>query len=71
MRNRKMTSFARQIAIVTIVVALLGGCAQTKEWMSSMGRSQSSSDDATILGAPDAEYYLDDLYKLTTGDPAT
>jgi hypothetical protein len=38
--------------------------------MSSIGRSK-SSDDATILGAPDAEYYLDDLYKLTTGDPAT
>ncbi len=59
------------MAIVTLVVALLGGCAQSKEWMSSMRRSTSSSDDATILGAPDAEYYLDDLYKLTTGDSAT
>ena len=70
MRNRKIITNARQIAIATIVVALLGGCAQTKEWMSSMRRSMSSSDDTTILGAPDAEYYLDDLYKLTTGDPA-
>ncbi len=66
-----MTSLARQIAISTIVVALLGGCAQTKDWMSSMRRSMSSSNDSTILGAPGAEYYLDDLYKLTTGDPAT
>ncbi len=71
MRNKKMTTNARQFAIVTIAVALLGGCAQTKEWMSSIGRSKSSSDDSAILGAPDAEYYLDDLYKLTTGDPAT
>lgn len=71
MRDKKMTSLARQIAISTIVVALLGGCAQTKEWMSSMRRSMSSSNDSTILGAPDAEYYLDDLYKLTSGDPAT
>ncbi len=71
MRDKKMTSLARKIAISTIVVALLGGCAQTKEWMSSMRRSMSSSNDSTILGAPDAEYYLDDLYKLTTGDPAT
>ena len=71
MRDKKMTSLARQIAIWTIVVALLGGCAQTKEWMSSMRRSMSSSNDSTILGAPDAEYYLDDLYKLTAGDPAT
>ncbi len=71
MRDRKMTYLARQIAIWTIVVALLGGCAQTKDWMSSMRRSMSSSNDSTILGAPDAEYYLDDLYKLTAGDPAT
>lgn len=70
MRDKKMTSLARQIAISTIVVALLGGCAQTKEWMSSMRGSMSSSNDSTILGAPDAEYYLDDLYKLTSGDPA-
>ncbi len=71
MRDRKLTYLARQIAIWTIVVALLGGCAQTKDWMSSMRRSMSSSNDSTILGAPDAEYYLDDLYKLTAGDPAT
>ena len=36
-----------------------------------MRRSMSSSNDSTILGAPDAEYYLDDLYKLTAGDPTT
>ncbi len=71
MRDRKMTYLARQIAIWTLVVTLLGGCAQTKDWMSSMRRSMSSSNDSTILGAPDAEYYLDDLYKLTAGDPAT
>ena len=71
MRDRKMTYLVRQIAIWTMVVALLGGCAQTKDWMSSMRRSMSSSNDSTILGAPDAEYYLDDLYKLTAGDPAT
>ena len=57
--------------MVTIIVALLGGCAQTKEWWSSMRKSQSSSDETRILGAPRAEYYLGDLYELTTGDPAT
>ena len=71
MRNRKMTFLARQIAIVTVVVTILGGCAQTKEWMSSMRNSRSSSDEARILGAPEAEFYLDELYKLSTGDPAT
>ena len=71
MRNRKMTFLAKKIAIMTIVVAMLGGCAQTKEWWSSLGNSRSSSDEARILGAPEAEYYLDELYRLSTGDPAT
>jgi len=71
MRNRKMTFLAKNIAIMTIVVAMLGGCAQTKEWWSSMQQSRSSSDEARILGAPDADYYLDELHRLSAGDPAT
>jgi hypothetical protein len=66
-----MTFLARKIAIVTVVVTTLGGCAQTKEWMSSLGNSRSSSDEARILGAPTAEFYLDELYRFSTGDPAT
>ena len=70
MLNKSMTSKARRIAIVTIIVTMLGGCAQTKEWMASV-RNSFSSNDTTILGAPDAEFYLDELHKLSTGDAAT
>ena len=50
---------------------MLGACAQTKHVMASMGRSSSSSDDAVILGAPDAEEYLSEIYALSTGNPKT
>ena len=62
---------ARQIAIAAVIVALLGGCAQTKSFMSSMRKSPSSGGDPVILGAPDAEHYLQELHDLAAGDPAT
>jgi len=55
---------------MTVVVALLGGCAQTKDWMNSMRSSPSSSSDSGILGAPGADEYLAELYNLAAGDPA-
>ncbi len=53
--------------MTAVVVTLLGGCAQTKSLVSSMGRSPTPSDDEIILGAPDAEHYLDELYELSAG----
>lgn len=55
--------------MAVVVVTLFGGCAQTKSLVASMGRSSTPSDDAVILGAPDAEHYLGELYELTSGDP--
>ena len=34
-----------------------------------MGRSSTLSDDAVVLGAPDAEHYLGELYELSAGEP--
>ena len=39
--------------------------------MSSMRKSPSSGGDSVILGAPDAEHYLQELHDLAAGDPAT
>jgi len=36
-----------------------------------MGSSDTPAGDAGILGAPEAEQYLDELYRLASGDPAT
>lgn len=53
------------------VVALLGGCAQTKDFFSGITRSDSSDREPGILGAPDVDVYLNELHRLATGDPAT
>jgi hypothetical protein len=50
---------------------MLGGCAQTRDFLSGIGKSSKESGDASILGAPDAEQYLEELYNLASGDPAT
>ena len=71
MHNRQKTSKLRQIAIAIVVVTMLGGCAKTKSLMSSMGRSSTPTDEAIILGAPDAEHYLNELYELSVGDART
>jgi hypothetical protein len=54
-----------------LLVSLLSACAQTKHVMASMGRSSEPSDDAVVLGAPDAEQYLSELYGFTNGNPRT
>ena len=54
-----------------MTVALLAGCAQTKDFMSGLRKSDTPSGDAGILGAPEAEQYLQELYDLAAGDPAT
>jgi hypothetical protein len=71
MHKGKLTIGVRQIAVTTLSVALLAGCAQTKGFITGMGKSPSSGDDVGILGAPEAEHYLDELYQLAAGDPAT
>jgi hypothetical protein len=71
MHSKLKTSKIKRIAIAVVVVTLLGACAKTKSLVSSMGRSSSPSDDAIILGAPDAEHYLNELYELAAGDAKT
>jgi len=70
-KHRRRTTRASQIAVAVCIVALLGGCAQTQDWMSRFRKSPAASGDTIILGAPTAEQYLDELYELSAGDPAT
>ncbi len=53
-----------------VIVALMTGCAtasKATDWL--RGRDKAPTDDAVILGAPDAEEYLKELYELASGDP--
>ena len=50
---------------------LAAGCAQTRGLMAGLAKSPQESGDSGILGAPEAEQYLTELYELAAGDPAT
>jgi len=71
MHSNTLTIRARQIVATTLAVALLAGCAQTKSLFSGMGKSDTPAGDPGILGAPEADQYLAELYDLAAGDPAT
>jgi hypothetical protein len=62
-----MTTRISLLAFATLV--LLSGCGTTariSDWLS--GDDEGASDEAVIIGAPDAESYLAELYELTSGD---
>lgn len=64
------SSTSRLFAAVSIlVVMLLSGCGATTDWLK--GRRTANADEPVILGAPEANTYLTELYQLATGDPAT
>ncbi|MGB5246415.1 MAG: hypothetical protein WBN34_07690 [Woeseia sp.] len=52
-----------------LFIGLCSGCAQVREWMQLDSRG--SGAGGVILGAPAPEQYLDEMYQLATGDPAT
>jgi len=71
MHKIRLRTGSRTLAVTTLVALLLNGCAQTKDLMSGLRKSPSSSEEVGILGAPEADQYLQDMYKLASGDPAT
>jgi hypothetical protein len=66
----KQQNRARQLVAITVVTVLLSGCAQTKGFFSGMSRSDTPPSDPGILGAPEIDYYLDEMQLLASGDPA-
>ena len=54
---------------VLAAALLISGCETTGNWLK--GRKTAEPEDTVILGAPEANTYLTELYSLTGGDPAT
>jgi len=58
-----------RIATLVVIVSLAAGCAtanKATDWL--RGRDKAPTDEAVILGAPDADEYLKELYELASGD---
>ena len=65
-----MRSMSWPIALASLFMTMLAGCADTKAWFSEQfGRS--SPDQSRLYVAPETDDYLDELYRLAGGDPAT
>ncbi len=69
MRKATLTSRLKSIATLLILVTLMTGCAQMNDWLTGMRTAM--SNDNVILGAPGADQYIEEMYKIVNGDPAT
>jgi len=69
MRNAAPTSRLNSIATLLILVVVTTGCAQMKDWLTGIRTADSTEN--VILGAPGADQYIQDMYELANGDPAT
>jgi len=65
---RELSTSLRALTALTALTAL-AGCAQIEDWLRTERRQTPA--DGTILGAPDAGQYIDEMYRLASGDPAT
>jgi hypothetical protein len=63
------TSWASKATLLVILVALTSGCAKTSDWLK--GRKTVETVDPVILGTPETEFYLRDVYLLIDGDAFT
>ncbi|MFQ5548359.1 MAG: hypothetical protein ACE5FV_08715 [Woeseia sp.] len=69
MRDKSPTTRLTYIATLVLVLAMTAGCAQTREWLDSLRDGKTT--EPVILGAPAADQYVQEMYRLANGDPAT
>ena len=67
--NARIVSPGTSMVLAVLTVSMLAGCAQTRDWL--QGRRTATPDEQVILGAPEADVYLQELYTLATGDAFT
>ncbi|MBT8106943.1 MAG: hypothetical protein KJP17_01815 [Gammaproteobacteria bacterium] len=66
MLERRTTVRIAAVAAASLLLSACGTTARVSGWLT--GKSDSETDEAVILGAPDADAYLDELYDLVAGD---
>ena len=63
------TTRFRNIATIVILATMTAGCAQTKDWLNGMRTAD--ANESVFLDAPEAGDYIQEMYELASGDPAT
>lgn len=69
MHDMLPTTRLQAVTALVILAALTAGCAQTRDWLT--GRRTAEATESVILGAPEADQYIQEIYQLSGGDPAT
>lgn len=69
MHKVRRTLCSGKAVTMIVMIALTAGCAQTSDWLK--GRRTAKAVDPIILGAPEADSYLSEIYELVNGDPFT
>jgi len=67
--DSRTTIWTRKAVSLTVLLALISGCAQTSDWLK--GRRSERPEEPIILGAPETDSYLNEIYELVNGDPYT
>jgi hypothetical protein len=68
MPRSSKTICCTRFGTLLLVVALTAGCTQTRNWL--QGR-RTADAEPILLGAPETDQYINEIYKLVSGDPAT
>jgi len=68
MRKPSTTRGIRTAVMMIAVLVVSAGCEATNNWL--RGRKTAEAEPV-ILGAPEANAYLNEMYELASGDPAT
>lgn len=63
-----MASRYPHFAALLLTVVVGPGCTSTKNWL--QGRKTADAEPI-VLGAPETDQYINDMYRLVSGDPAT
>ncbi|MDJ0757852.1 MAG: hypothetical protein QNJ19_00555 [Woeseiaceae bacterium] len=61
----------KTVALIASLTMLVSGCAQTKSWLSTVRTPTSLGSSDDVLGAPDADAYLEELRLLSSNDLAS
>lgn len=69
MRKATPTIRTSYIAIIVVLAVTMAGCAQTRDWLT--GKRTAKPTEPIVLGAPEADQYIQEMYRLAAGDPAS
>ncbi|MDH4048418.1 MAG: hypothetical protein OEW68_09680 [Gammaproteobacteria bacterium] len=68
MLKSSLTIRCNRAATLLVIAALMSGCTQASNWLK--GR-RTADAEPVILGAPETNQYISEIYELVSGDPAT